>query len=360
MRIGLVLLVLALTSFAQERKYDELGFPITFNNDRVTRNDVVRSVGGAGTTVAPGTIQNERDRLLMTKLTERIGQLWGIEVLQIELDGQIRRQVERLGGEAKFYDWLRQRGETLAQYEERSRLGMLNMNIEYLIRNGVTPPPGRRLLPWNVKPTPEELRIAFRFDAQRRSRRQGTRVRRLLLHLELEGKRKSQIVIRNPQGWRKTIAAETKALAQEVHGQLKAGEDIFEVAKQLGIEKAEEQAEAWIKLPRKVRDPVGKFCKEGEPKTFCEPIEQPGPAYLIVYLFERQEQKDRGLGDAGVQDDYVEKIISLRRTRVLATMRLRALEKSLVRPRFVKERFRQILLAELQAAVEGLRELGLN
>jgi len=360
MRIGLVLLSLALVSLAQDREHDELGFPITFNNDRVTRNDVVRSVGGAQTAVAPGTIQSERDRILMTRLTERIGQLWGIEVLQLELDGRIRLQVERLGGEAKFYDWLRQRGETLAQYEERLRLGMLNMNIEYLIRNGMTPPPGRRLLPWNIKPTPEELRIAFRFDAERRSLRQGTRVRRLLLHIELEGKRKSQIVIKNPQGWRKLIAAETSALAQQVHGQLKAGKDIFEVAQELGIGKAKQRAEVWTKLPRKVRDPVVKFCKEGEPMSFSDPIEQPGPAYVIVYLFERQEQKDRGLGDAGVHDDYFEKITSLRHTRVLANMRLRALEKSLVRPRFVQQQFRRILLAELQAAVEGLRELGLN
>ena len=42
-----------------------------------------------------------------------------------ELDAIIRRQIETRGGEAQFYDHLRQNGLTLAQYEDSTRCTLL-------------------------------------------------------------------------------------------------------------------------------------------------------------------------------------------------------------------------------------------
>lgn len=363
MRPVLALLLLAALAVPQERKHDELGFPITFNDERITRNDVVRSIVAPGAQTTPGNIQARRDQILMEKLTQRIAELWAIKVHPLELDAIIRRQIETRGGEAAFYDHLRQNGLTLAQFEEQTRLKILWGNINFLLVHGITPPPTRKVLPWAVKPTPEEIRIAFRND-KRRARKRGRRVKRIVLTLELSNKEKVAILLKHQDDVGKAtelVAQKTKELADEVVAKLKGGKTFLDVAQEHGGDGIEGQLKEWHKIPDKEsRDPVVRFCQTAKEKTYSAPILQQGPLYLVVYLAERQDEKERGLDDAAVQVDYFNRIQTLRRERALALMRLRALDKSLLRPDFVRKGFREIIVSDLRAAVEELRELGLN
>lgn len=341
-------------------EYDELGFPITFNDERITRNDALRALGPAVEVAGPGTLGSLRDQLLMDKLTEKMGQIWGIEVAPGEVKAEIRREVLERGGEAKFYEYLTQRGETLAGHEEKKRLQILRFNIEYLLTHGVTPPPLRKVLPWSVRPTPDEVRIAFEHDKSRR-KEQGARARGIELTLQVD--RKTRFELHQKHGFgalEEEIRKYVAKLAEAVVAELKAGKPFLDVARQRGVD-TETQGKAWRQLPSgESRDPVERFFQSAKPGAWSEPIPGAGGIVTIAYLIERETPGQRGIGDPAVLAEYNERVRSLRRDKVEAIMRLQALDRSIVRPRFVLDQFRKTLLEDLRVAVEGLRELGLN
>ena len=103
-----LLLVLGPASQAQEAvkpKHDKLGFPITFNTERITRNDVLRSMGSPADP-DDGSLAAARDKLLMDKITQHMASIWGIRVLDEDVDREMRREIKHRGGEAKFHQFL--------------------------------------------------------------------------------------------------------------------------------------------------------------------------------------------------------------------------------------------------------------
>ena len=85
MRILAGLILFALLAGAQEDDYDEFGFPITFDADVITLNDVVRSAG-VDNVEAIGSVRNERDKFLMERLLEKVAELYGLEISVREVE----------------------------------------------------------------------------------------------------------------------------------------------------------------------------------------------------------------------------------------------------------------------------------
>ncbi|MHC4959451.1 MAG: peptidyl-prolyl cis-trans isomerase [Planctomycetota bacterium] len=351
-------------AFAQAQKHDALGFPITFNNERITRNDVLRDIGATERTVTPGTLAAAREKVLMDKLTERIGELWGIMVPEIEIKSEVRARVELLGGETAFYDWLRQRGQTYAQFEEDIRQRNLRRLVEVLLRQGIAYGPSQRILPWSTRPSPADVRVAFKNDKSREERK-GGRARAIVLTIELDPQEKMKIAESisddDERDFLEVIAERAKARAADLHAALKKGRKLEDVAKALGIENLAEQRKQWRDLPDEpAPDPIGRFLQTAKDKTYSGPIEEAAGVYALVYLVERQQLSQRGLDDTEVFDEYFRKIVDLRRDKAEALIRIAALDRSRLRPESVRKNFRDFLVADLRAAVEDLRALGLR
>ncbi|MFQ5845997.1 MAG: hypothetical protein ACE5JG_13520, partial [Planctomycetota bacterium] len=81
-------------------EHDELGYPIAFDDEVITRADALRSLGIRPQAV--GNPKQARDDVLRRKLLERAAALAGIKVTKLEIDDTIRRQADRLGGDAEY------------------------------------------------------------------------------------------------------------------------------------------------------------------------------------------------------------------------------------------------------------------
>ena len=364
MRVALLwtLTSVALAQEATKPAHDQLGFPITFNTERITRSDVLRSMGSPGDP-DDGSVASARDKLLMDKVTERIAEIWGIEVLAADVQREIRREIDQLGGEAKFHRYLSERGDTLARYEEEKRLQLLRYNINFLLNHGISPPPDQRILPWEIRPSPAEVRTAIKADAER-LKQLGPRVRGLLLRVEVDRKTRVKIITRvrkNPKlDLSDELAKEADRLAEEVLKRLEGGEAFADVAKSMGQD-TEKRSKVWIPLPSEpADDPAVRFLQTGKPGTRSGALTYPGGIVKFAYLIERASPGSADRMTPELYNRYLQRIFDLRRRKVQAVMRLDALDRSSVKPRFLLKHFRSDVVADLRAAVTGLKALGLR
>ena len=364
MRIA-VLLVLSLATLAQEAAkptHDKLGFPITFNTDRITRSDVLRSMGSPEDP-DDGSVASARDKLLMDKITQHMASIWGIRVLEADVDREIRREIKHRGGEAKFHGFLGQRGDTLARYRQEKRLQLVRFHINYLLANGISLPPGQKVLPWSTRPSPDEVRVAIRQDSERLSKL-GPRVRGLWVSLKVDTATRQQVVRRVMKNRKLKLADElarhADELAEAVVKRLDGGESFQSVVDSFGKEVGA-QPKLWISLPGEPsNDPVLRFFQTGKPKSYSKSLAYPGGIRKIAYLIERALPGGASKMTPELYDNYVGRIAGLRRQKVKALMRLQALDRSSVGPDFLRKQFRADLVADLKASITELKALGLR
>lgn len=368
-RLAFVVLLAALAR-AQETgtpstapEHDELGFPITFNDDIITESDVERSLGLKRESVPPITFKNERDVILKRKLEEVIAVELGIGVEETEVDGHLRREMEAQGGEAKFYESLAQRGLTLEGYRNDKRQLILHAKLQWMFQHGVAADQSR-LLPHRIRPTPREIRIASENDPIRREA--GIRVRRLELVIDIDKKARQKVVARmlrdgKDEEWLKEqLVAAVEPLLEKVRQELKAGRPFPEVARERGVD-VDAMKDFWIEVPRQPsEDPVERFLQTAEPNAVSEAFPRPGGGYRMVCLLARMRPEDLSVKDPNVARAYEARIRTLRTSKWQAHMLIQALDRASVRPERVRGSMREELLADLRDAESKLRALGLH
>lgn len=365
--LGLVLVLLfpaaapAQEGPAPAPAHDALGFPITFNDEIITENDVKRSLGLPEGEVPPVTLKNERNRLLQRKLAERVAADLGIRVEEVEVAEVFRRTVDLEGGEAKFYEVLAQQGRTLERWRADIRQQMLEDKLRYMLQTGISVDQ-RKPLPWRIRPTPRELAIAYENDPSRLQA--GLRVRRLEIEVNLTPQERIQLAMK---GGGDLTMEQLAAMAEEalkprveaVVAELKR-RPFPEVAKERGVD-VDALAAQWVEIPRTgSANPAERFLREAKRASISPPLRQPGGGYRILYLLDRQDPGRKPVTDPQVAEDYDSRIRSLRAQKWEALLRLKALDESLVRPERVREELRLDLLGSLKDAQDRLRSLGLH
>ena len=344
-------------------EHDELGFPITFNDDIITESDVERSLCQKRKNVPPITFKNERDVILKRKLEEEIAVELGITVEDPELDAYLKREMDAQGGEAKFYESLAQQGLTLEGYRNDKRRLILHAKLRWMFQHGVAADQ-TKLLPQRIRPTPREVRIAAEHDPVRHEA--GIRVQRLELVVETDKKTRQKVIARmlrdgkDEQWLKQQLVAAVAPLLEKVQAELKGGRPFAEVARERGVD-VDAQKLRWIELPRQPsEDPVERFLQTAEPDAVSDAVPRPGGGYRIVSLLARERPEDRSVKDPDVARAYDVRIRALRASKWQAHMYIRALDRSTVRPERVRESLRAELLIELRDADGQLRTLGLH
>jgi len=316
----LTLAVLAQDSTVETGKHDELGFPVTFNDEIITRRDVLRRIGAPEEAVGPGTLGSQLNQVMRDKLTERLAELWGIRISDSMVRQSLRREMEAVGGEAKFYLKLAQRGDTLARYQEELRLTILKAHLRYMLMNGFSPSQDR-FLPWDLKPTPSEIKRAFERDTTRRDA--GPRVRLLVLRIRLDGKTRKNIVGQSflkgedgPEWMKKELQRRTEILIAEAEAELKRVGDFEKVLTARGLD-LEEARNRWFPLPKEpTGDADDAFLRTAGEGTWSEPLRQAQGDARILYLLEREDPHSRGVHDRDVYVHYRDLIKAARQDKM--------------------------------------------
>ena len=362
MRILAAVACLFVVGRAEETRapeHDPLGFPITFNEDIITRNDIRR---GGARPVNQSQWKEFRDQALMTRVVERLAQQHGIEVSDRDVDNAIRRQIDIHKGAAKFFEWLDQRDDTLESYKETVRLEILHVSVNQMLARGMTP--DRKMLPWSLFPTPHEVEIAFRNDPERKAA--GPKVRFVELVVAVDKKTRSRLVgeqfrLEESDAWfQEQIRAALQPKLDRVLADLKRGKTIDEVAAFLGQD-IEAQKGTWRMLPKEAAgDPAGRFLQTARAGDHSPPLSRTPGRCRILYLVEVKRLGKQGLEVAEVYRGYRIRIATLRTRKAEAILKLKALDSSTVRPIRVRDEFRGVLLAALKDAEFQLRRLGLH
>jgi hypothetical protein len=341
-----------------EPQHDALGFPITFNDEILTKNDVLRALGADITVLGNrGVLRTERDAVLRDKLAEQVGADLGITVVEQEVDLVLRRQIDEAGGEAKFYERLSQRGQTLAGHEAEIAQRLLVEKLGYLFRNGIFQ---RQLLPARIRPTPEEILIAHENDPARRSAK--VRVHRAVYDIGLTKKERGRIALLRMDGELTEKEIEERK-AKLLQPRLDAVVRALKARKQgapLGEMEGVSAETGWVEVPTEPSDrPDKRFLQQGEAGRLSEPFARPD-GYTILEVIEREAPDARPANDPEVAARYDQAIRTLRSRKWEAIMYLRALDKATVRPEIVRQELRKEIVAQLRQAEEALRLLGLH
>ncbi len=347
--------------------HDELGFPITFNDEIVTRSDALRALGGIKAETV-GNPKQVRDDVILRKLRERAAALAGIVVTKQDVDDEIKRRVDKLGGDAAYYQWLEQNGLTVEghRHELSTLLLVQQLNGEYL-RHGFTR--NRKLLPFDLSPTPRQVRIAYQHDQERwvgKSRVFAHEVR-----IELSRKENSNLARRaaqeeDPFAW---AVKERQRIVRErldkILDGLKSGKSFDDAVASAG--KHALQGKGWVNLAEQDEEsPHGKFLTKAKPGEYSEPIRSGGGGYRLIYVEKREMGETRGLDDLEVWEYYaggsrgLGLIRDLRGQKAFAWILLDALDRTAIEPKRVGTETRKKLAAELAGAEERLRALGLH
>ncbi len=342
---------------------DELGFPITFNETVLTRSDVLRGLPPAETLASGAEVKKQRDRLLMERLTETLGRRQGIVIEERDVKDEVERQMTRLGGEAKFYEYLSETGQTLEGFRENIRLQILQAHISYMFVQGYTPG-GRKMLEWSPVPTPREIATAYRNDPERQSGLVRLKVYEMVLDIDAAERRQllaQQVLGTKPKEWlQEQIAQKLAPVLVAVRATLDGGEPFAAVAARHGAPTAG-QNPRWLEMPKgEPRDEVDRFLQQAAAGARSEPLEMPLGGYRLLFVEELERPGDLPPNDPGVVAAYRERIQDLRRRKAEALLRIRTLDDSTVRPERVAQEFRATLLAGLREAETALRALGVH
>jgi parvulin-like peptidyl-prolyl isomerase len=342
--------------------YAAMGFPVTFNEEIITANDVARFLGDIPLDqIDATTLRRNRDLLLLRKINERIAADLNIEVGPEEMAELMRRQIDHYQGEAKFYEYLAQQGMTLERFRNEQRQMIIDQLLRILFTNGVSHD-HRQLLPWRVGPTPREVEIAFKNDPAQREG--AARVRRLGFKVGADQQVRAALSRQVAEG--DLSAAEAaeeidKDIRPRVDAALEAlgkGKPFADVAREHGVRDVEAMAREWQTLGGITE--ADKFLAVAKPGEWSQPIRLTSGEYEIVLLVERSDPSERKVTDPAVADEYGRRIRSLRATKWENFLRLRALNDSTVEPPRVREDLRKLILASLKEAEDALRALGLR
>jgi len=359
--------LLALAGAAAEKtaeSHDALGFPVIFNDEVITRNDVLRSLGAKETELgSPEVLARELNALLYRKVTELVAAHLGIKVAKEEVEAAIQREIDLKGGEAKFYESLAQRGDTLAHYKQYIRELILQGKMGFLFINGISRDQ-KTLLPWAVRPRPHEIQVAFETDPERRA--PGPRVRWLEFEVKLSEAEKKPLYAMMMEGAaEKEVRAKTQALLasrlEKVRAALAAGRPFEKLAAEHGADVAAQKAR-WEELSSEsTRRRDLRFLERAKPGEASKAIPLPGgDGCRFLQLLERKEPIAAGPSNPEVARAYSGRIRQLRGRKWEAVLRLRALNQATIRPARVREAFRSLLLSDLKDARQGLESLGLH
>lgn len=342
--------------------YAAMGFPVTFNEEIITANDVARFLGDLPLDqIDSTTLRRNRDLLILRKINERIAADLAIEVGDAEVAEVMRRQIEMRQGEAKFYEWLAQQGMTLERFRIEQRQMIIDQLLRILLQNGVSHD-HRQLLPWRVGPTPREVEIAFRNDPEQRGGE--ARVRRLSFKISADPKMRSALSVKlvtegmTAEQVAEELEKDVRPRVDAAVAALKAGKPFADVAREHGVKDVEAMAAQWVTPGATTA--ADKFLLSAEPGTWSEPIRAQAGEYEIVLLVERTSPSERKVTDPAVADEYARRIRTLRATKWENFLRLRALSASTVDPPRVKEEVRKLILASLKEAEDALNALGLR
>jgi len=359
----LLLAALAVAQDAPEREddHDKFGFPIRFDADVITIHDLVRSAG-VDSVEQLGNVAGGRDKLLIEKLNEKVGELYGLQVEPREVSDWLEREVARFDSEAEFYEQLAQQGQTLELHRLDIRRRILAFRLQSLIANGFVTE-GRRLLPWDPRPSPQEIRIAFDHEADAR-RAAGSRIRWEEVSVSLTAEERKKIFAQrlfNPDLTEEELESQVQALLkprlEKARAALKAGKSIREVAEALSVP-VEERTGVREDLPDE--SPITGFLKTAERGQQSDLIELPQSRFLIVRLTGIQSSGSRTLADPTVVEEYFGRIAAHKQEKARAILQLRALDKTAVTPPRVREELRELLLTNLRQAHRELRQLGIH
>lgn len=340
-------------------RYAAMGFPVTFNDEIITANDVARFLETKLEEIAPNSLRATRDLLIVRKINERIAADLSIVVGDREVDAEVKRQIDLLGGDAKFYEWLAQQGTTLERYKLEVRQKGIEQLLKFLFQTGYTYD-RTQLLPWRVGPTPMEVETAFRNDPVQRAG--GLRVRRLLFTVDADPQMRGKLSVKVLKGM--TAEEVAAAIEADVRPRLEAalealkGRPFEDVAREHGAKDVEAMAKQWIAL--KGANEAEKFLAVAGVGTWSAPQRQASGAYEIVVLLERDNPAARKPTDPAVAAEYERRIRSLRATKWEAMLRLRALDESTVSPERVRDDLRSQILDTLREAEAALTALGLH
>ena len=360
MRILAGLILFALLAGAQDDDYDEFGFPITFDADVITLNDVLRSAG-VDNKESLGSVRNERDKFLMERLLEKIAELYGLEITVREIDDWIARDIARFDSEAEYYDSLLQNGLTLELKKDEIRRQLLQFYLGQLFRNGFVGR-GEKLLPWDPQATPREIKVAFDADPARQN--QGITVQWQDLVIDISKKERGTINLKralDPDITQEQVDEEIRKkvepLVAKVNELLKEGKSLEVIAAQLKLEfttKAD-------RFPQELSDqPAIKFLQTAEPDTTSEPIALPRSRWVVMKVLQVARPGDSNLTNPKVVNEYRQRIGMLKQRKAEFTLRLRALDMADVRPERVRTELRDLILTSLKQVRRELRKLGLH
>jgi len=359
-RILAGLILLAPFAFAQDDDHDEFGFPITFDADVITRNDVVRAAG-VDSEEALGSMRNERDKFLMERLLEKVAEIYGLEISVREVDDWIARDIARFDSEAEFYDSLLQEGLTLELKKQDIQRKLLGHYLMQLFQVGFVGR-GDKLLPWDPQATPREIKVAFETDPVRKN--QGVDAQWQDLVIDISKKERGRINLKRAmdpditqEKVDKEIREKVEPLVAKVRERLKAGKSLEEIAGEL-------------KLPFQIKtrslaktasdQPAIKFLQTAEVGTTSEPIALPHSRWVVLHVLQVSRPGDMKLSDPRVVNAYRQKIGMLKQKKAEFTLRLRALDQADVRPERVRTQLRELIMTTLKQARRELRALGIH
>jgi len=360
-----LLLLLIAPAAAQETDraaddHDKYGFPLRFDAEVITLNDLVRGAG-LDSVEQMGNIANERDKLLMEKLTEKVGQLYGLEVEDRDVNDWIERQIANFPSEAEFYDSLAQKGQTLEIYRQEVKRQVLSLRLGQLIEQGFVPQ-GRRLLPWDPNPSPREVKIAFRNDPKRRAA--GAQVLWSEVTVSLTDKERKKIYAKrmldpdiSDEDLRKEEAAILEPRLAQARAALEAGKTVAELGAELELEVLEKAMEIDSEPQASPLVAFLQSAKEGDQSGLLD-IGQ--ARFLVVRVKEISRPDQLSLNNPAVVEHYRSRIAALKQEKATAILRLRALDKSSIEPPRVRVQLRELVLANLRQAHRELRSLGIH
>lgn len=341
--------------------HDEYGFPITFDAQIITRNVVMRDVGLESEEDVGGSFKNLRDAYLMQRLYEKVGELYGIEIDEREILDYEQREMARFKSEAGYFDYLLQKGLTPEANRQKLRKDVLQAYLGQLFRNGFISR-GQRLLPWDPNPTPREIKIAYENDPERRAAGSKLRWRELLIDIPAAERRKAAAArIINPNLTDADIEAKIRAkvepLANKAREMLKAGKSIDEIGKAIKIEVKLVDQEISNEPSEEPRLAFLQKAKAGDSSGLIE-LARARWSLIIVEAVNRPS--DVTLADPNVVKYYLKMVGTLKQDKAQYLLRLRALEKTDIRPARVKRDLRKLCLDRLRQAQRRLRALGLH
>jgi hypothetical protein len=359
-RLLLALAVLAALASSQDDDHDEFGFPITFDADVITRNDVVRSAG-VDSEEQLGSMRNERDKFLMERLLEKVAEIYDLQITTREIDDWIARDIARFDSEAKFYDSLLQEGLTLELKKEEIRRKLIEGHLHQLFQLGFLAR-GHKLLPWDPNPTPREIKIAYENDPMRRNAGVDVKWKDLLIDIPAKDRKKIQGKrLFDPDITEEWVENEIKKrvepLVAKVKERLKAGKSLDEIGLELNLKVAEKVRS----FPREIQKDAAKaFLQQAQKGQTSAPVPLPHARWVVLHVVQIHRAGDTTLDDKRVVAAYKGRIAQLKRRKAEFTLRLRALDKADLRPERVRRDLRQLILSELRQARRGLRELGIH